>query len=189
MVERKGLMMVAFLKAIVDKFKIKELIALIFVAALILTIVPKDVATKLNILNFKNEYQTYISLCLILTSAYYILNTLKFLWKIITGGIFSWKRTAINYMKRYMSPDEMGLLIQAFYDKENNQFKTTGMIEYSDGRKAALESKHIIYLASTMSEWYSFAYNLQPVIREFLNKNLNEGNIQIGRDSFKYILK
>lgn len=181
--------MTAFLKAVIDKFKIKELIAIIFIAALIVTLIPKDVATKLNILKFRNDYQTYISLCLIVTGAYYIINILNFIKRFFLGKIFSWKRTALNYMKKYMSSDEMHLLIQVFYDRENNRFKSSGMIEYSDGRKAALESKYVLYRASTMSEGYSFAYNLQPTIREFLNKNLVEGNIKIGRDIFEYILK
>ena len=181
--------MIAFVKAIVDKFKIKELVAIIFVAALIVTLIPKDIATKLNILEFRNDYQTYISLCLIVTGANYILGIFNFIKRFFMGKIFSWKRTAIKYMKRYMSQDEMGLLIEVFYDRKNNRFKATGMIDVSDGRKAALESKHVIYLASQVSEWYSFAYNLQPAPREFLNKNLVEGNININANSFKYILR
>jgi hypothetical protein len=177
------------IKAIVEKFKIKELIAILFVAAFIITVLPKEMATKLNIVKFRDNYQTYISLCLIVTGAYYILSIMNFIKSFFFGKIFNWKRTALNYMKRYMSSDEMGLLIETFYDKENNRFKSSGMIEFTDGRKAALESKHVLYRASSMSEWYSFAYNLQPSVREFLNKNLVEGNIQIGRDSFKYVLK
>lgn len=177
------------LRALVEKFKLKELIAILFIAALIITVIPKDIATKLSIYKFRETYQTYISLCLILTGAYYILSIMNFIKRFFFGKIFNWKRTAINYMKKFMSADEMGLLIEVFYDRENNRFKSSGMIEYSDGRKAALESKHVLYRASSLSEWYSFAYNLQPSVREFLNKNLTDGNIQIGRDSFKYILK
>lgn len=91
-------------------------------------------------------------------------------------------------MKNMMSPDEMGLLIEKYYDSTNNMFRSTAMIEYSDGRKAALESKFILYRASSMSQWYSFAYNLQPYAVEFLNKNLHAGNIEVHGDSFQYKL-
>ena len=91
-------------------------------------------------------------------------------------------------MKNMMSPDEMGLLIEKYYDSTNNMFRSTAMIEYSDGRKAALESKFILYRASSMSKWYSFAYNLQPYAVEFLNKNLYAGNIEVHGDSFQYKL-
>lgn len=177
------------IKAIIEKIKLKELVAIIFVAAIIITIIPKDTATTLNILKFREKYQTYISLCLIITGAYYIVGILIFIRKFIFGKVYNWKRTALNYMKNYMSPDEMGLLIETFYDRENHRFKTSGMIEYSDGRKAALESKHVLYRASSMSEWYAFAYNLQPVVRDFLNKNLQQGNIKIMPDRFEYVLK
>lgn len=177
------------IKAIIEKFKLKELIDIIFVAAIIITIIPKDTAITLNILKFREKYQTYISLCLIITGAYYIVGILIFFRKFILGKIYNWKRTAINYMKNYMSPDEMGLLIETFYDRENNSFKTSGMIEYSDGRKAALESKHVLYRASSMSEWYAFAYNLQPYVRDYLNMNLQQGNIRIMPNRFEYVLK
>lgn len=39
----------------------------------------------------------------------------------------------------------MRLLIEVFYDNGNNAFKSSGYIEYSDGRKTPLESKWIKY--------------------------------------------
>lgn len=177
------------IKSIIEKFKLKELIAILFATALIITLIPKDIAFSLNLLKFREVYQTYISLCLIITGAYYIVTIFIFIKKFIYSKIFNWKRTAINYMKNYMSPDEMGLLIEIFYDSENNRFKSSGMIEYSDGRKAALESKHVLYRASSMSEWYAFAYNLQPYVRDFLNMNLQQGNIRIMPNRFEYVLK
>lgn len=177
------------IKAIIEKFKLKELIAIVFIVALIITIIPKRLAVVLNILQFRDTYQTYISLCLIVTDAYLILYVLNMIKSYFWSRFFGWSRIAIKYMKRYMSPDEMSLLVQTFYDRENNQFRTTGYIEYSDGRKAALESRHVIYLASQMSQWYSFAYNLQPVAREFLNRNLAQGNIIVSSERIQYKLK
>jgi hypothetical protein len=179
----------SILKAIVEKFKLKELIAIIFVTALLITILPPNIATMLNIIKFRETYQTYISLCLILTGAYYIVSIVISIKKFIFRKLNSWERIAINYMKNYMSSDEMELLIKTYYDYENNQFKSSGFIDYTDGCKTALESKHVIYLASQMGKWTSFAYNLQPSVRDFLNKNLTQGNIKIMHNSFEYNLK
>ena len=91
-------------------------------------------------------------------------------------------------MKKVMSVEEMGLLVEKYYDYVNHRFRSSAMIEFSDGRKAALESKFILYRASSMSEWYSFAYNLQPYALEFLNKNLEDGNIEVNGTQFRYKL-
>lgn len=177
------------IKSIIEKFKLKELIAILFVTALIVTLIPKDVAAKLNLLKFRETYQTYISLCLLITGAYFIVTICYRLKELLYGKLYNWKRTAIKYMKNYMSADEMGLLIEKFYDEANSQFRTSGYIEYSDGRKAALESSHVIYRASQMGIRYVFAYNLQPAVRDYLNLNLRQGNIRITPDRFEYELK
>ena len=80
-------------------------------------------------------------------------------------------------------------IIEVFYDRKNNIFRTTGYIDFSDGRKAALENKHIIYISSTISNGLSFSYNLQPYAAEFLNKNLRENNIKIEGNNMRYNLQ
>ena len=37
------------IKSIIEKFKLKELIAILFVTALIITLIPKDIAFSLNL--------------------------------------------------------------------------------------------------------------------------------------------
>jgi len=181
------------IKLIVEKFKIKEVIGILFCTTLIITVLPKEALTYLKLLEFRDKYQMYISLSLIITAAYYLFNILGVIGRFITTKIINEKRVAIKYMKNEMSADEMQLLIETFYDKNNNTFKSSGYIEYSDGRKAPLESKWILYRSSSMSNTAiyaqcAFAYNLQPHAREFLNKNLKRGNIKIQNNSFEYIL-
>lgn len=177
-----------FIKVIIEKLKLKELFAILFIAALIITFLPIEMAEKIRILEFRETYQTYISLCLIAIGAYYILGVVNYIIRFVWRKFKNPKKIAIKYMKETMSPDEMGLLVEKFYDRENNMFRTTGYIEFSDGRKAALESKSILYRASSMSEWYSFAYNLQPYALEFLNRNLKQGNITIVGNGIQYRL-
>jgi hypothetical protein len=149
------------IKAIVEKFRLNELVGILLFACLIITVLPEEKITQLGLEGVK-QYQMYISLCLIICISYYaflILSiVLRFSRKILYG-----KRVGINYMKKYMSTDEMELLISIFYNRTNNAFGSTGYIEFADGRKAALEHKRIIYLAANMSRDYTeFAYNLQP---------------------------
>jgi|GEM_PF-1275008 len=183
------------LKVLIDKFKVKELIGITWITVLIITILPNDVLEYLKIITIREKYQMYISLALIISSAYYIIKILSYAGKLLLKIIINEKNIAIKYMKNSMSPDEMALLIQAFYDKNNNTFKSCGYIDFTDGRKTPLVSKYIIYLASNMSSTdvlsnglCAFAYNLQPYVREFLNKNLKNKNIRITGNSFEYNL-
>lgn len=180
----------SIIKSIVEKLKLKELFAIIFIAALIITFVPNEWAQKMKIDTFRNTYQTYISLCIIAIGAYYVLLLLGWIKKSIWAKFHNWKRVGIDYMKKYMSPDEMWLLIETFYNDKNERFGSSGFINCMDGRKAALENKHIIYLASRTGNIIDgFSYNLQPYALEFLNKNLYEGNIVINGDRMSFQLK
>lgn len=178
------------IKSIVEKLKLKELFAIVFIVAMIITFMPADWAQKMKLDSFRSTYQTYISLCMIAIGAYYILCVVSWIKQYIWRKFHNVKKIALNYMKNNMSPDEMGLLIDTFYDFQNGRFASSGKIDYSDGRKAPLESKHIIYLASRMGSMIEgFSYNLQPYALEFLNRNLVEGNIEIAENHFRFKLK
>lgn len=177
------------IKTIVDKFKIKELFGIVFFTTLLITILPESIIKLMYLEEFKEKYQVYISLGVIITSAYYILNLIQFIRKVIVDKLINSRRIAIKYMKKQISIDEMELIIETFYDDKNNIFKSSGYISYSDGRKAALENRKIIYLSASISEFgANFAYNLQPYAREFLNKNLKDGNIKINNNLLEYNL-
>lgn len=177
-------------KSIVEKLKVKELFAIVFIAALIITFVPDEWAQKMKIDTFRRTYQTYISLCMIGISSYYLLCFLGWIKKFIWKKMHNREKMAINYMKKYMSPDEMLLLIETFYNEQDDRFCSSGKIDYCDGRKAPLESKNIIYLASQMGNILEgFSYNLQPFALQFLNKNLKQGNIVITNQGARWQLK
>lgn len=178
-----------FIKVIIEKLKLKELFAMIFIGGMIITFLPNKIAEKIQISEFRVKYQTYISLCLIIIGAYYILKIASFILNSILNRVFSNKKIAIKYMTNTMSGDEMALLVETFYDNRNNVFKTTGYIDFSDGRKAALEYKHVIYRSSDVSYGFDFAYNLQPYAIEFLNRNLRQNNIKIEANSIEYNFK
>lgn len=177
-------------KSIVEKLKIKEIFGLVFIAAVILTFMPNSLAKTMQLERFRDTYQPYISLCILIIGAYYILCAIGYVWKLLLRKLISSKKVALKYMKTSMSPDEMGLLVEAFYDREYKRFRSSGKIHFEDGRKTPLEQKSIIYLASTLGDMLSgFSYNLQPYALDFLNKNLKEGNIVIENSSIKYKLQ
>lgn len=178
------------LKTIIEKFKLKELCAISFFFAVIITFIPQKLAQLLKIDMFRDTYQTYVSLCMIVIGSYYLMQIFTYCGKLVIRIIINQKRIALKYMKEDMSMDEMQLLIEIFYDRNNRIFHTTGLIDLGDGRKAALENKYVLYQSSPISTFYTkFAYNLQPYALEFLNHNLKTGNIEIKRDAFTYDLK
>ena len=185
------------IKAIVGKFKLKEVMAILFIASLIITCIPEKMLLQLSLGEMKDKYQIYISMCLVITLGYYIYRFGNSLIKFISSKIFSKKREAIKYMKNQMSGEEMALLINTFYDYSNNTFRSSGSIDYASGIKTPLQFHNVIYLASNMSHYnntissyggIAFAYNLYPYAREFLNENLKNNNIVISNNEVKYSL-
>ncbi len=177
------------IKAIIEKLKIKEMFGIIFMAALFITVLPTNLAQTLKIDEFRNTYQTYISICIIIIGAYYVLVIIQKILIYLWEKFHNPKKIVLSYMKNTITGDEMGLLVEKYYDPLNKIFRSSAMIEFSDGRKAALESKFILYRASSLGERYSFAYNLQPYALEFLNKNLKADNIEIKGNLIKYRMR
>lgn len=174
-------------KSIVDKLKIREIIGILFIASLLITFLPDDISAKMNLLDFRENNQTYLTICIIVTGSYYLFTLFRYFGVFILRKIVNDKKVALNYMKRNMSVDEMNLLIQAFYDFDMNRFKSSGKILLEDGRKTPLESNKIIYLASQIGDLLTgFSYNLQPFALEYLNDQLHKGNITITRDRFSW---
>lgn len=167
-------------KAVIEKMKIKEVLGVTFIASILITFMPYDIANTLKLLDFRIKYQSYLTICIILTGSFYLYKIIKYIILFFASKIINDEKVAINYMKKYMSPDEMGLIIQTFYDIKSKRFKSSGNIDLADGRRTPLENKKIIYLASQLgSTYYGFAFNLQPYALEFLNKKLIEGKIVI----------
>lgn len=175
--------------SIIQKLKIKELFSMLFIASIIITFMPENFADKISILEFREKYQVWISLIMIGIGCYYIFNIIVFIKNYIYCKIYNSEKSALSYMKNSMSYDEMLLLIQTFFDVENEEFKSSGYINISDGRKTPLVQKNIIYMASNIGKGFTFAYNLQPYALKFLNKNLKEENIRVENNKLIYNLK
>lgn len=99
----KGGRSLNIIKAIIEKLKVKDLFAIIFVAAIVITVLPEDLANALKIEQFRDMYQQYISLCMIIIGAYYIIEIIKSIRRCIMKKIYTEKRVAINYMRKRMN--------------------------------------------------------------------------------------
>ena len=178
------------IKAVIEKFKLKELCAVLFISTALITFLPDNVINAMRLEIFRKEYQSYISIVLIVIGACYIYWLAENIYKKIKNRICGIEHRAKRYMQKAMSEDEKCLLIEKFYDDNSKQFRTTGYIELGDGRKAALEYKNIIYRSSTISKRFTeFSYNLQPYVLQLLNKNLANGNIVIERNKYKFEIR
>lgn len=62
------------IKSILEKLRIKELLGIIFISCIILTVLPEQLLRNLYLLNLRQQYQSYISLCILIIGAYYILH-------------------------------------------------------------------------------------------------------------------
>ena len=71
--------MTSIIKTIVEKMKIKEICAILFIAGIIITFMPTDYAIKFGIDKFRGKYQMYISIGLIVIVSFYILNLITWL--------------------------------------------------------------------------------------------------------------
>ena len=174
------------IKTILEKFKLLELTLISFIGTVVVTFAPIEFADYLKISEFKNKYQVYISLIMIISGAYLFMFLIKHFYFMIIKCIKNPKKNAINYMLNNMSPQEMGLLISTFYDENLNKFVVSGLIPLKDGIKTPLINNKIIYLSSTVGDaYYGFAHNLYPYALDFLNYNLKKGNIDINKGHYK----
>lgn len=169
--------------------KLKEVFAVLFIAGIIITVLPDAVAIKYGIAAFRDAYQTYISIAVIVIAAFYLLNIITWIFNKVYFKCFGPEHIGKKYLKEIMSPDEMGFLVEKFYDQENRVFRNTGYIDINDGRGAGLKNRHVIYISANASYYNSFAHNLQPWAYRFLNENLAKGNIKIQGQHIEFKLK
>lgn len=177
------------LKSIVDKFKAKELFAIVFIAGIIFCIAPKKVMNYLQLYEIRQEYQKYVSIGLLVIGSFYIYRICIWIYELIRRKRYSTERLGIKYMREHMNIDEKRLLVEIFYDMNENRFNASGYIRINDGRKAGLVARNIIYRAANVSYYTSFAYNLQPYALEFLNSQLLLGKIEVHEEKFKFDLE
>jgi len=169
-----------FLKELLKKLNIKEIINISIIISIILTILPEEYAIKLSINDVIVKYKAWISFIFIFGIAYYIYKILNYLVLLFQQKLNNRNKKAIKYLKKYISDEEKSFLIFNFYNREKNRFELTTYIDLDNGIQTPLEYNYILYRASNISAgWTTFAYNLQPYVYKFLNEALDKGNIKV----------
>lgn len=177
------------IKSIIEKFKVKELFGILFISCLFITVIPSSLAKSLGISDLRNQYQSFITLCIVVIGAYYIYHTICYITIYLKKRLNFQQRKALNYLKNEMTIDERNLLIKTFYDYDKHVFKLSGTIELCDGVITPLQKNRIIYQASSLGTIYGFSYNLYPYIYRILNENIKKKNINITRSKILWKLE
>ncbi|MBW8381428.1 MAG: superinfection exclusion B family protein, partial [Youngiibacter sp.] len=140
------------LKSIIEKFNLKELIGIMLITTLALTVAPVSLLSYLGLLQGVIKYKSLTSIVLIICISYFLYILIGLLVNRIKTRFWGYQSCALKYLKNEINQVEKELLIEKFYDKQTKSFLLNGVIDLSDGRQAALESKMIMYRASTISQ-------------------------------------
>lgn len=171
------------LESIVNKFRITQILWIIFLITIFITFLDTDMLKTIGIYEFKNEYHKWIGIALIGSGVGLIVIYGEKLYKFIYSKVFSIKRLGTKAIQN-LNRDESSALIRYFYVKEEKSFAMQGNIPVEDGMGTVLRGKGLITIASqltTFDENYNIciSYILQPFAYDFLNKNVKDGNIRI----------
>lgn len=184
----------ALVKVLLDKTKLT--VFLLFGTSSFITFSPDVFLQYICIYELTLPFKPYISFIFIISAFFYIYELISFLNIKVKEWLNSPDKISLKYFKRHISQDEIGFLIEKFYDKNHNIFRKTGRIEITDGRGAELISNYIIYLSSTVTRTpnyieqdQTFDYNLSSFSVNFLNKKLRCNHLKIYSDHFTYNFK
>ena len=130
--------------------------------------IPEDLASKLAITEFRQQYRAYIGGTFILSSSIVLA---QFAWLFIQSLKYKYDHriSLSNKRKRlyYLTPDEKAYLVPYVFCDENTQY-----FLLEDGISGGLEAKGIIYRASNIGNMLDgFAYNIQPWAKHYLKNN------------------
>lgn len=171
------------IKGIFEKIEFSIIIFTIYLATIFFTLMPECIVKSLSLLDFKNKYQFAFSLCFIILTCYYLSILINYFLKKIKNCKF--KKSREKLIKSISLEEKKHIM--AFYNFDNKQFGTSAVFDISNAIVNLLEHKQIIGRGSNLSVGYTnFSYFLQPWAQEYLNKQLNEGNIVVEGDKFSW---
>lgn len=149
------------------KLPAEILLGMIFTVTMFLSFIPQAFLSKLALSNFVQEHQFYISLLLIISISYYLVQVFKniFLWGKNKYDMYSLRKINIENLEKLASKTK--LIVHDLYKNGN-----TGYLAINEPDTGLLEALHIICRASNLSVGATtFGYFLQPWVVEYLNQN------------------
>lgn len=180
------------LENIVDKFKLTQILWIIFLITCFMTFLDNSILKTMGIYEIKNEYHKWIGITLTSSSVGLIViygeKIFKFFnYKYKLSSIRGLGAKAIKNLNR----DESSALIRYFYNRNEKCFVMEGRIPLEDGMGAVLRGKGLISISSqltTSDEHYNIcaSHILQPFAYDFLNKNISSGDIKIDEGRYMW---
>lgn len=176
------------LSVLIDKFKIKELILAILIVCGVILFAPVKFISVLGLEHWRDTYRSTIGLILLFCAVCCLI----WFFTYLKNCFFSYERQAIKisrtYLKNTISAQEQEFLITHFFDFDRNEFKPTAKLSMTNGHVGALEHAYIICKASETGHYSCWAYMIQPNVRIFLNKAVNNKKIIVTQQGFEWKL-
>ncbi len=156
------------LTKILDWIKLSpKYLAAIAIFAGLLLFAPRSITETLGLFPIVEQYRTWIGLAFFLTVALlgvhvasWVFDSVKERW-----NLDQIKRMQIKYLHK-LTNEEKAVLRGYILQKSRTQ-----LLDYTDGVVSGLEGMSIIYRATTMSQRFNFAYNIQVWIYDYLQKH------------------
>ena len=142
--------LIELVKVVLEKLKYRELCGIALIFSLMFTFLPGEIMSFIGLKCFRDKYQHYISLILVVAFSYYLFRGISCLIKFLQMTI----RVSIRvlkckmYLHKTISEDEKELIVYTFYDFDKKCFNASGYIEMYDGRSTSLIRNHVLYRSS-----------------------------------------
>lgn len=174
---------------IVDKLKIKEIISALLIVCVIILFVPENFISTLGLVEWRDIHRTEIGGTLLFCGVLCLIWLIMWIANKVNSGNGAAKRVSRAYLKKLISTDEKGFLINHFFNRETNEFDSCGYVDMTSGYVTPLTNAMIIYQATRVGHGVKrWAFNLQPDVRIYLNKAVKKGKIVVFNDG-QYIWK
>jgi hypothetical protein len=159
--------MLTFLSKLVDWLKSPTkwflLLIAVFITSAALLLLPSAAMQKMGLVEIRQHYLPWISLCVIFSSA------------LLFAEFVVWLKTPLQSFREQrdrkavlldLTPPEMDIIVDYFRKQTDTQ-----SFRADDGLIGGLEAKHLVYRTTTVSYGLNFSYNPQPWVREIIRRN------------------
>lgn len=176
------------LTSFIKKFKLVQLLLIIFIVTGVFIVSNDSVLEKLGVLTIKNAYHEWFGLSFLISSAGLIIIIFEKIYKFVHSKYYSLSRLGKKTLKK-LTVEEQQILIKNFYDFDAQKFKMTSYIDVKTEVPTLLTSRGLAIRSASMSYGHRFPYTLHPYVYEILEKNIKNGNIQVNENNFVWNCK
>ena len=168
---------------IIDKLKIREIALVLFISGIIILFAPEKFLGILGLQVLRDEYRSHIGLIVLVCFILCMIWLATWFFSQVLNGDMAAKKVSRTYLKKLISTDEKGFLIENFYNHETKEFNSSGKVDLTSGYIAPLVQAMIIYQSTRLGhETNHWSFNLQPDVRIYLNKAIRKKKIVVNKN-------